>query len=154
MNPETYTNHDPLLPPDGEPAYPITGRIPVIEEQLQLGKRIIETGRVLIQKSVTEREETVTMPLNRDEVNVERVLVNRYVDTPPPVRYEGDTMIIPVLEEVVVVEKRLMLIEELHVTKRQTQTIDTQQVTLRKEAVTITRQPGQTPGDDPVQQTN
>lgn len=149
---------DPTFPinssqrPDStdEPVHAESVRIPIIEEQLQVGKRVVETGRVVFTKDVTEREETVTLPLNHDEVNVDRVLVNRYVDTPPPVRYEGDTMIIPVLEEVIVVEKRLMLVEELHVTKRQIQTQETQRVTLRREAVTVTRQPGSTPNNNPA----
>lgn len=120
-----------------------------------VGKRVVETGRVLIQKHVTEHQEHVSVPLNHDEVHVDRVLINRYVDVPPEaVRYEGDTMIISVLEEVVVVEKRLMLVEELHVTKRQIQTEEMQQVTLRKEEVTVTRQPGPVPDESPSQQTN
>ena len=80
------------------------------------------------------------MPLNQEEVMVERVTLNQYVDSPPPpVRYEGDTMIIPVLQEVAVVEKRLLLVEELRVTKRQVQKQETQQVSLRQEEVQVTR---------------
>lgn len=124
----------------------VTDRIPVIEEQIRVDKRVVETGRVVIQKRITEHQEHVAIPLNHDEVNVERVLINRYVDTPPEaVRYEGDTMIISVLEEVVVVEKRLMLVEELHVTRRQHQTEEMHQVTLRQEDVTVTRVPGAVP---------
>ena len=72
-----------------------------------------------------------------------RVPVNRFVETAPQVRYEGETMIVPVLREVVVVEKRIELIEELHITKRTIQTQVSQQVTLRTEEVTVERLPGE-----------
>ncbi len=155
MDPAFQTNPTALTDSLSESTPLTTERIPVIEEQLSVGKRIVETGRVVISKQVTERQETVDIPLNRDEVQVERVLINRYVDSPPAaVRHEGDTMIISVLEEVVVVEKRLMLVEELHVTKRQLQTQETQQVTLRREDVTVTRQPGTVSDGDPTESTN
>jgi uncharacterized protein (TIGR02271 family) len=114
--------------------------IPVIEEHLQVGKKVVETGRIRVTKTIQEHQESVNLPLNQEEVNLERVAVNQYVTTPPPpVRYEGDTMIIPVMQEVLVVEKRLLLVEELHITKRQVQKQETQQVTLRKEEVNVER---------------
>ena len=114
--------------------------IPVMAEQLVVGKDVVETGKIRISKSVTEHQESFNMPLNQEEVTVERVTLNQYLDTPPPpVRYEGDTMIIPVLKEVAVVQKRLLLVEELRVTKRQVQKQETQQVSLRQEEVQVTR---------------
>lgn len=112
--------------------------IPVIEEKLRIGKRMVETGRVQIAKRVHEEEVEVDFPLDHEEVDVERVTINQYIETPPPaVRYEGDTMIVPVLKEVV--ERRLVLVEELHITKRKVQTQTPQKVTLRKEEVTVKR---------------
>lgn len=113
--------------------------IPVIEERITVDKKIVETGKVRISKKVTEQEEMIDVPLMREDVQVERVAINRFVDTAPQVRYEGETMIVPVLREVVVVEKRIELIEELHITKRQTQTQSTEHVMLRKEEVTVER---------------
>ncbi len=81
-----------------------TSVIPVIEERLIVDKQAIETGRVRIAKKIHETEETVNIPLARDEVNVERVAINQIVDIPSPVRHEGDTMIIPVVEEILVVD--------------------------------------------------
>jgi len=66
---------------------------------------------------------------------------------PPPVRHEGNTMIIPLLEEVLVVEKRLMLREELRVTRTQTEFHAPQQVTLRREEITVDRAPVDGGGD-------
>jgi uncharacterized protein (TIGR02271 family) len=114
--------------------------VPVIEEQLLVDKQVVEKGRVRISKRVRETDETVNVPLVQENVSVERVPVNQYVaEAPPPVRYEGNVMIIPVLREVVVVEKRLVLVEELRVTKEQTQTQETQKIRLRKEEVEVKR---------------
>ncbi|MGI8743084.1 MAG: DUF2382 domain-containing protein [Bryobacteraceae bacterium] len=57
-------------------------------------------------------------PLFREDCDVERVPVKRMLDQPVEIRQEGDTLIIPLMEEVLVVEKRLMLREELHIKRR------------------------------------
>lgn len=113
--------------------------VPVVVEEIQIQKRKVDTGRVRITKTVHQREETVDEPLLQEEVDVQRVAVNRFVDSPPPVRYSGDTMIVPLLEEVLVVEKRLMLKEELHINKRRTEVHHPQQIVLRSEEVNIER---------------
>src|SRR5699024_714491 len=74
--------------------------IPVIEEEVQVEKREVERGRVRISKTVSERDVLVDQPLFQERVDVVRVPVNQMVETPPEVRYEDDTMIVPVLEEV------------------------------------------------------
>jgi uncharacterized protein (TIGR02271 family) len=117
--------------------------IPVVAEQLEVGKRKVEAGGYRISKTVTEREEVVDQPLMREEVHVKRVPVNRMVDGPVPVRHVGDTMIIPLLEEVLVVEKRLMLKEELHVTKDSVETYRPQRVVLRSEQAQVERVGGE-----------
>jgi uncharacterized protein (TIGR02271 family) len=114
--------------------------IPVAREELEVGKRRVETDSgVRVHNTVREREAVVDQPLARDEVRVERVNVNRPVDGPVDVRYEGDTMIIPVLEEVLVVQKRLVLKEELHVTRRRSEVRSPQRVTLRSEQAVVER---------------
>ncbi|RDC63565.1 YsnF/AvaK domain-containing protein [Adhaeribacter pallidiroseus] len=113
--------------------------IPVIEETVHIGKKIVETGRVRIVKTVNEEEAVVEAALLQEEVQVERVPVNQYIETPPQVRYEGDVMIIPVIQEVVVIEKRLMLVEEIRVNKHQTERKISETVTLRKEEINIER---------------
>jgi uncharacterized protein (TIGR02271 family) len=113
--------------------------LPVIEETLAVDTHLVETGRIRIRKVVHEREELVDPPLRRDEVEIERVPANRVVEGPIPVRYEGDTMILSLLEEVLVVETRLLLKEEVHITTRRTETHTPERVTLRHEDVTIER---------------
>ena len=113
--------------------------IPVIEEEAFLDKRVVETGKVRISKRISEREETIDEPLFREEVTVERVAVNQYVDQMPQVRHEGDVMIIPVVQEQLVMQKRLVLVEELRVRKQVVETHQPQTVTLRREDVDVRR---------------
>jgi uncharacterized protein (TIGR02271 family) len=112
--------------------------IPVIEETLDVDKREVKSG-VRIVKSVRTEDIVVDEPLHREDIDVERVMVNRYVEEPQPIRYEGDTTIIPLLEEVLVVEKRLLLREEIRIV-RQHKTVNNPQVyTLRREDVEVER---------------
>ncbi len=111
--------------------------VPVMAEELNVQKRQVTTGGVRVRKLVHEHQETVDEPLLREDVQVERVPVNLMVSEPVQVRYEGETMIIPILEEVLVVEKRLMVKEEVRVTKRQTQHNEPQEVTVRSEEVVV-----------------
>ena len=128
-------------PPAERPTAERSTTIPVVEEQVHVDKKTVETGRLRISKDVHEEEVTVDLPTVYEEADVERVKINQYVDTPPPpIRYEGDKMIIPVVKEVLVVEKRTLVVEELHITKRIRETHEAQQVTLRKESVQVDRQ--------------
>jgi uncharacterized protein (TIGR02271 family) len=107
--------------------------VPVVEERLEVGKRQWETGGVRVHVGVRQREEVVDEPLVREEVHVERVPINRPVDGVPGVRQEGGVTIVPVVEEVLVVQKRLMLKEEVRITKRRFEAHEPQKVVLRTE---------------------
>lgn len=112
--------------------------IPVIQEFLDVGKQTIETGRVIAAKSVTEEVEDVSVKLNHDDVNIERIPISQYIESDVPAsRYEGDTLIIPVVKEELVIQKRLILVEEIRISKRIVKTEFSEQVTLRKEEVEI-----------------
>ena len=113
--------------------------IPVVEERLVIDREVHETGVVRVKKSPVERTETVRVMTVEETVDVERVPVNRLLDGPIEVRQEGDVTIVPVMEEVAVVEKRLMLREEIRITRKRTQVPHEETVTLRSEEVTIER---------------
>jgi len=122
-----------------------TRKIPIIQEQVQINKEVVESGSVRISKSVHEVEEMYNIPISYEEHEVKRVTLNQYVDTAPPaIRYEGDTMIIPILREEVVVQKRIVLVEEVHVTKRQVEKTVQQPVTLLKEELNVERRTNST----------
>lgn len=110
-----------------------------VEEHLHVGTRQRETGRVRATRRTDTREETVDQPVFREEVEIERVPINRYVDSVEPVREEEDVVVLPVYEEVLVVEKRLLLREEVRLTRRREQAQDTQRVTLRRSEVDVER---------------
>ncbi len=116
--------------------------VSLAEETLQVGKRTVERGRVRLHKTVTERTETAELTLRREQVEVERVTINRPVEEVGSVRYEGDVMVIPRYEEVLVVSKQLMLVEELRVRTVRSERREPQQVTLRREELSVER------GDD------
>lgn len=122
-------------------AEPITDKItiPVVQEEIILGKKVVETGKVRISKKISEHQETVNLPLFHEDVSVERVAVNKIIDSPPSVRQEGDITIIPVLEEQIVVQKQLVLVEELHVKRRIVETTHNEEVLIRKENVYVER---------------
>ena len=113
--------------------------IPLLEETLSVTKRRVERGRVRVDVKVVEREKALEQTLERRDVEVERVAVGRVVETVPEARQEGDVMIIPVVEEEVVLVKRLVLREEIHVRKRTTQRTEQFTAKLRSEHAEITR---------------
>ena len=101
------------------------------EEHATVTKKPVETGRVRISTHVEEHHEVFREALRHEDVVVERVAINRIVETIPAIRQEGDTVIYPIVEETLIVEKRLILKEELHIicTSR-VETVE-QEVTLR-----------------------
>lgn len=113
--------------------------IPLAEERVSVTKREVESGRLRIHVSVEERQDAVPVELSHDEVEVERVPVNKAVTELPIVRLEGTTTIIPVVEEVVVVEKRFILVEEIHVRRKSVTETRQIPVALRSEHVRIER---------------
>jgi len=117
--------------------------IPVVAEEIKVGKRTVESGRVRVSKHVEVREHIIDQPLLKEEVDVQRVPINRPLQKPASIRTQGDVTIIPVMEEVLVVERRLVLKEELHVRRRQTQVRQPQRVMLRAERAEIKRLPSQ-----------
>lgn len=115
--------------------------VPVVEETLNVEKQSIPLGAVRVSKTTHQEQVTVDEPIIDEQVEVEHVTVNQYVDSPVDVRYEGDKIIVPLLEEVLVVQKRLLLREELHITKRRVERHEPQEYTLRRDEVNIERVP-------------
>jgi uncharacterized protein (TIGR02271 family) len=114
--------------------------IPIVEENVHIDKKIIEKGKVIISKSIKEESEIINLPVANEEVTIERVSINQILDKPPEaIRYEGNTVIVPVLQEITVIEKRILLVEEIRITKTSISSTETKEITLRKEEVKIER---------------
>jgi stress response protein YsnF len=122
--------------------------IPVVEERAIVRKRKKLTGGVRVRTVVRETEETISEPLTTEEVEVERVPLGHWVEAPVPVRQEGDTTIVTLVEEVVVVEKRLRATEEVRITRQRTTSQPSQRVTLRREEAVVERLDAAAQGDD------
>lgn len=114
-----------------------TSSLNVLQEQVNIDKKIVESGKVIIHKKVHEENKDVEVPVSHEEVEITKITVNKYVTEAPPVRYEGNTTIIPVIREVAVVEKKLLLVEEVHVTKHAVEETEEHTVLLRKEEVQV-----------------
>ncbi len=114
--------------------------IPKYEEQLQVDKKTVESGKVHISKTVKEEEVSVNIPTIEEKVAIKHVPVNQYVETSPAIRNEGDTTIVPVVKEVLVIEKRLMLVEELHITKQKVELNTPYSDKLKKEEINVSHQ--------------
>lgn len=114
--------------------------IPLVEETASFSKREVVTGRVRVHTVTDTVEELARASVQREDVEVTRVPIDRVVETAPAIRTDGDVTIVPVLEEVLVVEKRLVLKEELHIRRRvETETVEVP-VTLRKQRAVVERE--------------
>jgi len=138
-NPNTPRPLSPLALDDDQLALSSTVVIPVIEEQLQVSTEWVETGRVRVNKQVHEETQTIDVPVTHELIDVERVPINRVVDEVPLSRQEGDTLILPVVREEVVTTVRLVLVEEVRITRRQEQATDQQTVKTKYETISIDR---------------
>lgn len=113
--------------------------IPLVEEKAEMGKRVRTTGTVTVETVVRHETQPVEAELDSETVEVRRVPVGRFVDGPVPDRNEGDTLVVSVLEEVLVVEKRLRVVEEIHLTRRRTSRHVQDSVPVRREEARIER---------------
>jgi len=113
--------------------------IPLVEETLAVGKRVVETGLVQVKTTVEQRTETLVTELKRGSVVVDRVPVGQVVESEPQPRWEGEILVVPVVEEEVVVTKRLVLKEELRIRPQVTTEKVEQPVQLRRTVATVTR---------------
>ena len=110
-------------------------------------KRRKVTGAVRVRTEVRTAEEIVDAPLAVEQVEVERRPLDRWLDAPVPVRREGDTTVITLHEEVVVVEKRLRATEEVRITRRTSTRHAEERVSLRREEAVVERLDAADAGD-------
>ena len=112
-------------------------RIPLAAERVVVGTRVRRTGVVRVSTRVERRTTVVDPPLRRQRIEIRRRRVDRFVDRPPEVRREGDTLIVPIVEEVVTT--RLKVVEEVAITVRRSVERRPQRVELRRETAIVER---------------
>lgn len=113
--------------------------VPLQAEQVEVARKQTTTGRVVISTVTKTREELIDEMLATEHADIERVSIGRIVESMPEVRYEGDTTIIPVVEEVVVVERRLLLKEEVRVRLVRSTVRHQETVSLHEQDAVVTR---------------
>ena len=122
--------------------------IPVLAEEFRIEKRQVGTGQVRVEIRTEVVEELVSAEIESSAIEVTHVPIGREVKRAPDVRTEGDVTIVPVLEEVLVIVKRLVLREELHIKRlRTTESVEIP-VSVRKQRAVVSRR-GK-PGAEPV----
>lgn len=110
------------------------------EEQIELTKQKVVDGRVRVTRSTTEHDEVINTLLNKEKVEVEHVAKAQHVESMPEIREENGVLIVPVVEEEIVVVRKLVLKEEIHIRKVQ-ETVPFQEVvTRRKQQVNIEKE--------------
>jgi uncharacterized protein (TIGR02271 family) len=115
--------------------------VPLLTEELSVTKRVVPKGRVQISRVTRQHDELVDELLAREHVEIERTPIGRTVETMPAMREEGDTLVIPIVEEVLVTERRLVLKEEVRIRKRRETERHQERVTLRRQEAVVTRLP-------------
>ena len=149
---------DPVVTPDGNAQVvsstltPSEGErtevLQVLEETLTVSTRRRVTGGVRVGTRTEVVEEPVEAELDRYRVEVTRVPVGRVVDKAPSARAVGDTTIIPVVEERLVMVKQLFLVEEVHVRHVVERELVREPGTLRRQRAVSERLDGRR--DDPT----
>ncbi len=124
-------------------------RVPIVEEQAVVHKQTMDGDSVTVQTRVGETTQWAQETLLEEDVSVLRKPKDQWISVAPEIREEEGVIIIPVVREVLHVEKRLMLVEELHVTRSKKERSIRIPITLRHTVVEVTRtEPDSTAGGE------
>lgn len=121
------------MPDTGEPA------IRLHAEDITVARRSVAGDTVRVETTTRMRDHHIDEPHLHTRVQVERIPIGRIVAAVPPVREEGDTTILPVVEEIILVERRLILKEEVHVRRVRVAERHSQTVTTREQTAEVYR---------------
>jgi uncharacterized protein (TIGR02271 family) len=115
------------------------GVIPLVEEMARIGKEEVVTGRVRVRTVTEETDHVVSQDLDTENVEIARMPINREVAEAPAIRQEGDVTIISLVEEIIVVTKRLVVTEEVHIRRiKSTERVESS-INLRKQHAVVER---------------
>ena len=120
--------------------------IPLLEERAHVERRVVELSSATLKIETREHVETLSGELLSEAYIVERRPVGRFVEVSPQVRTEGETTVYPVVEEVL--EKRLLLREEVRITRQRTLSPYSEAVALRRQDASVEqREPASAPSE-------
>jgi hypothetical protein len=112
--------------------------LPLVAERVTTGVRAVPR-RVRIRRNVVASPQEVDVPVLAERVEIQRIPRDVFVETAPPVRQEGDTLVVPITEEVPVVQTRLRLREEVRVRVIRERRVERTTVTVRRHELAIER---------------
>ena len=113
--------------------------IPVIREELQADAVPVVTGGVRVTKRTESHDEIVEQELRKTHVEVKRVKTERVVDGPQPAQRAGKTLIVPIVSEVIRIQKQWVVTEEIHITEKEARETVQNKVTLNRERADVER---------------
>jgi uncharacterized protein (TIGR02271 family) len=122
--------------------------IPLIDEELDVGTRVVEAGGVRVSSHMTERPVEKTVRLRDERVTVERQPIDRPL-TPEEAeaRFRDGSVEMRAMSEIPVVGKRAHVIEEIFITKDITERTETVRDTVRHTEANVEELPSKhTPG--------
>ena len=114
-------------------------KLTLLAEELAVDKQTVETGRVHVNKHTQTREVAIDEDLLTESAEIETIPIGRRIFEMPMVRHEGETTIVPIVEEVLHTERRLFLKEEVRITRKKTTAQFHDRVTLRYQEAVVTR---------------
>ena len=110
--------------------------VPIVEEQLKAGVRETETGRARIVKDVRQEQQTIDVPVEREEVYVTERAANRPA-TEADLNMRERDIEIPLREQEVVTQKQAMVTGEVNVRKERVTETERVTDTVRREDVRV-----------------
>lgn len=113
--------------------------VPIVQEQLSVDAEPVVTGGVRVTKRVETHDELIEQQLRTSHADVKRVKTNRVVDGPQPAERVGDTLIIPIVSEIIHVQKQWVVMEEIHITQREESETVRQTVPVNHEVAEVER---------------
>lgn len=111
--------------------------IPLVEEQLDVEKRVVELGYVQVRKKVEEFLDERSVNLRHQQVEVDRVTVDRVIPEMIEPYMDGDVYVVPIIEEEVIVTRQLRLREELRIRRTVGEHSEMLQTPFRRERIDV-----------------
>ena len=124
--------------------------VPLVDEHLEVRKQWVQSGEVIVRRSVQTSQQTIPVELLHEEVQVDRLPVNRPLAEGEQTQpwWDGEVMVVPVIEEEIVVSKRLVVREEVRISKRKVSRQEEVSDTIRSQQVHIDTTGTLKPRDD------
>ena len=138
---------------DSLPAHLFDGEVPRLHaERLDVKRHVHETGRVSVATITRTQQQALDELLTREHVEIEHVEIGCMIDEMPGIREEGDSLIIPVVEEVAIVVRRLRLTKEIRITRVRGVRHHQEVVELRRQEAVVRRSPADAASYAPTSQ--